>query len=74
MHTVSRAWDLPRRTVRRWWQWLTARSAGFRFTLQARFADLGRAADDTAFWLICFTSRSLSNAMAILDHDGVRVP
>jgi len=69
------AWvGLDRRTVRRWWQWLKARSAEFVFGLCSRFPDLGRAVDFRSFWAICLERSPLRVVMAWLDQDGVIVP
>jgi len=60
-------------TVRRWWRWLNT-SQTFIFHLRSRFAELGRCADSTEFWLTCFGQMRLCQAMAWIDHDGLTVP
>lgn len=59
----------PRRTVRRWGDWLDERGSVFAFFLRSRCAEWGRAGDGAAFWLGVLGSVSLSRAMAWLDLD-----
>lgn len=61
-------------TVRRWWRSLSASHETFAFHLRSRFAELGRHADRTDFWLACLYQMPLCEAMAWLDHDGLAVP
>jgi hypothetical protein len=65
---------LDRRTIGRWWGWLSERSEGFALFLKARFPELGRAVDWCEFWQGCWQTMSLSQAMAWLDREGVVVP
>lgn len=60
---------LDRRTVRRWRDWLHDRSETFTFFLRSRFAELGRSAQDSAFWCNVMSSLGLGAAMAWLDCD-----
>ncbi len=60
-----------RRTQQRWKGWLQERTVLFRFSLTSRFPELGRAADDTAFWLGVFDTLGLPTAMAWLDRESV---
>ncbi len=61
------------RTVARWWAWLQKRTATFRFCLQARFPELGRASEFGAFWRQVFATLGLPRAMAWLDRE-ISVP
>jgi Domain of unknown function (DUF6431) len=70
----SRLCNLDRRTIRRWWNELQSRRHEFELFLRARFPELGRSVDFTAFWQNCLQSMSLSQAMAWLDREGVIVP
>jgi transposase-like protein len=63
----------PRRTVQRWGAWIVERGEVFAFFLRSRFAELGRAGDNAAFWLGVLQMMSLSRAMAWLDLE-VDVP
>ena len=74
IRAVARRTTPSRRTIRRWWQALETRSIEFGLHLRSRFAELGRAVDWKAFWVRCFESMSLAEAMAWLDHAGVCVP
>jgi len=65
---------VARRTVRRWWQWLTARHEHFSFFLRSRFPEWGRTSAWQMFWLTCLAHLSLGGAMTALDVDGVSVP
>lgn len=57
------------RTIGRWWRWLQERGQIFRFYLTSRFAELGRMADDAAFWCRVFETIGLPRAMAWLDQE-----
>ncbi|MCY0858713.1 DUF6431 domain-containing protein [Cupriavidus sp. D39] len=74
LRRVAAVFALSYHTVRRWWHWLQAHGATFMFHLRSRFAELGRAADSTTFWLTCFARMPLCEAMAWLDHDDQDVP
>lgn len=65
----SRLTGIPRRTVRRWWQWLDKRSTAFAFFLRSRFPDLGKSADGPPFWRQVLARFALGPAMAWLDRD-----
>lgn len=58
-----------RSTVRRWRDWLHARTDSFSFFLRSRFPDLGRVYDPAAFWPQVMSAISLAQAMAWLDQD-----
>lgn len=58
-----------RRTVRRWRDWLHARSERFAVFLRSRFAQLGRSPDRDSFWRNVLDSMSLAQAMAWLDRE-----
>lgn len=74
LHGVSLIAQPCRHTLRRWWQWLAARSGDFGFHLRSRFPELGRASDGHLFWRACLARMPLSDAMAWLDRNGVCVP
>jgi hypothetical protein len=74
LHQAAVRGGMDRRTVGRWWDWLVTRSKTFGFWLRARFVELGRAVDCSAFWLCCLSLMPLSRAMAWLDQAGVVVP
>ena len=61
-----------RRTAGRWC-WLQERRLLFEFHLRARFADLGRTVDGSAFWRRVFESIGLAQAMIWLDRE-ISVP
>lgn len=69
LHRCSRCTCLDRRTVRRWGDWLRARSETFTFFLRSRFPEWGRSIDAHAFWHKMLGGMSLGNAMAWLDRD-----
>ena len=69
VHGCSRLAGCARRTVRRWRDWLDARSERFAFFLRSRFAELGRLADHESFWRYVLDSLSLAQAMAWVDRD-----
>ena len=68
MHRCSRCSCLDRRTVRRWRDWLTARSETFMFALRSRLPEWGRI-EAHDFWRTLPGRMSLANAMAWLDRD-----
>jgi len=55
------------------WCWLQERRLLFEFHLRARFADLGRTVDGSAFWRRVFESIGLAQAMIWLDRE-ISVP
>lgn len=57
------------RTLARWWAWLQERGQLFRSYLTSRFVELGRLADDVAYWFQVFETIGLSGAMAWLDKE-----
>jgi hypothetical protein len=70
LHQGGRETGRSRSTVRRWRDWLHARSEQFTFFLRSRLPELGRlAAPD--FWHQVIASMSLADAMAWLDQDLV---
>ncbi len=71
---VARCTWPSRRTIARWWRWLERRFDEYALHLRSRFAELGRAVDRKGFWSLCFEQMGLSEAMALLDQLGVRVP
>ena len=58
-----------RSTVRRWRDWLHARTDSFAFFLRSRFPDMGRVSDPGAFWQQVMNTLSLAQAMAWLDKE-----
>jgi hypothetical protein len=58
-----------RSTVRRWRNWLHARTDSFAFFLRSRFPELGRVSDSDTFWHQVMNTFSLAQAMAWLDKD-----
>ena len=70
----SRQCGLDRRTIRRWWTWLNERGQVFEWMLRARFPELGRTVNFEGFWQNCLQTMPLSQVMAILDREGLRVP
>jgi len=74
VHGCSEALDLCRRTVRRWWNWLSSNTSTFEFFLRSRYPEWGRTSDWPSFWRICLSVMPLSCVMTWLDHDGVIVP
>jgi len=58
-------------TVRRWRDWLRARSDKFTFFLRSRFPELGRVPEPDSFWHQVISSMSLAQAMAVLNRDLV---
>jgi hypothetical protein len=74
LYQCSATGHLDRRTVRRWWHWLKARSETFALFLRSRFPDGGRAVDGSSFWLTCLDHMPLCEAMAYLDQEGIVVP
>jgi len=65
---------LDRRTVGRWWGWLTDRGDEFAFFLRSRFPELGRTVAFQSFWSAGLACLGLMNAMAWIDGQGVVVP
>ena len=65
-HQTGRA----RSTLRRWRDWLHARSAQFTFFLRSRLPELGRLPEPN-FWPQVIASISLTEAMTQLDQDLV---
>ena len=63
-----------RRTVSRWWQWLSKQFDVHALHLRSRFPPLGRAVNWQAFWVGCFERMRLCEAMSWLDRAGVVVP
>lgn len=57
-----------RSTVRRWRDWLHARTDSFAFFLRSRFPELGRVSDLHSFWQQVMNTLSLAQAMAWLDQ------
>lgn len=70
----SAAHGLCRRTVRRWWNWLSSSTSTFEFFLRSRYPEWGRATEWQSFWRTCLSCMPLSGVMAWLDHDGIDVP
>jgi transposase-like protein len=71
VHCCCRCTCRARSTVRRWRDWLHARSEEFCFYLRSRFPELGRQAQLDAFWRHVIKGMSLAQAMAWLDRDLV---
>src|SRR3990167_1260969 len=71
VHQCCRSTCRARSTVRRWRDWLQARSEEFCFVLRSRFPELGRHADRDAFWRHVIDGMSLATVMAWLDRDLV---
>lgn len=69
LHCCCRCSCMDRRTVRRWRDWLHARSERFAFFLRSWFAQLGRCADHESFWRNVLDSMPLSQAMTWLDRE-----
>jgi transposase-like protein len=59
-----------RSTLRRWRDWLQARSAQFNFFLRSRLPELGRLPEPD-FWPQVISSMSLARVMTQLDRDLV---
>jgi Domain of unknown function (DUF6431) len=70
LHQGCRQTGRARSTLRRWRDWLQARSAQFTFFLRSRFPELGRL-PEPHFWPQVISSMSLTDAMAWLDQDLV---
>lgn len=70
LHQGSRETGRSRSTVRRWRDWLHARSEQFTFFLRSRLPELGRLPEPD-FWHQVIGSMSLADAMAWLDQDLV---
>jgi transposase-like protein len=68
VHYCSRMANVGRHTVRRWWNWLHARSETFIFRLLSRYPDLGRV-DVAQFWPTLFSGMGLARAMGALDTE-----
>jgi hypothetical protein len=71
LHQCWRSTGRARSTVRRWRDWLHARSEEFCFYLRSRFPELGRHAQRNAFWRHVIEGMSLATVMAWLDRDLV---
>lgn len=69
VHHCCNCTSRARSTVRRWRDWLQARSDSFTFFLRSRLPELGRFSEFGAFWQQVISSMSLAQAMAWLDHD-----
>jgi hypothetical protein len=69
LHACSRCTCLDRRTVRRWRDWLHARSATFTFFLRSRFPKWGRSPEGPHFWRAVLDYMPLPEVMAWLDRD-----
>ena len=69
LHACSRCTCLDRRTVRRWRDWLHARSATFTFFLRSRFPEWGRGEEGPPFWRAVLDQMPLAEVMAWLDKD-----
>jgi len=69
LHRCSRCTRLERRTVRRWRDWLHARTDTFAFFLRNRFPEWGRSADGALFWRAVLKQMPLAEVMAWLDRD-----
>jgi len=73
LQCCSRCMCLDRRTVRRWRDWLNARSETFAFFLRSRFPEWGRSPDGPSFWRQVLDSMPLAKVMAWLDRE-ISVP
>jgi hypothetical protein len=73
LNACSRQAGVDRRTARRWWHWLQARSGQFEFFLRSRFPEWGREAGFLAFWQGALGHMPLGALMAWLDRE-VLVP
>ncbi len=71
VHQCCRDTCRVRATVRRWRDWLSARSECFAFFLRSRFPELGRHTERDSFWRHVMQGMSLAQAMAWLDRDLV---
>ena len=69
LRRCSRWTCLDRRTVRRWRDWLNARSETFIFFLRSRFPEWGRSPDQPSFWRKVLESTPLASVMAWLDRE-----
>jgi len=70
LHQGRRQTGRARSTLRRWRDWLHARSAQFTFFLRSRLPELGRLPEPD-FWPRVIASMSLRDAMTQLDQDLV---
>jgi hypothetical protein len=70
LHQGCRQTGRARSTLRRWRDWLHARSAQFTFFLRSRLPELGRLPEPN-FWHQVIASMSLTDAMTQLDQDLV---
>lgn len=70
LHQGCRQTGRARSTLRRWRDWLQARSERFTFFLRSRLPELGRLPEPD-FWHQVISSLSLAQAMAWLDQDLV---
>ncbi len=69
LHGCARTNGRDRHTVRRWRDWLQARSEQFAFCLRSRWPELGRAGDFASFWRHVIAELSLQQACVWLDRD-----
>jgi transposase-like protein len=69
LHGCARTSGRDRHTVRRWRDWLQARSEQFAFCLRSRWPELGRAGDFASFWRHVIAELSLQQACVWLDRD-----
>lgn len=70
LHQGCRQTGRARSTLRRWRDWLQARSERFTFFLRSRLPELGRL-PEPHFWPEVISRLSLAQAMAWLDQDLV---
>ena len=63
-----------RHTIRRWFNRFREQFSFHKDTLCNHFAELGRAANFTEFWLSCLNAMPLSKAMRLCHASGVPVP
>jgi len=69
LHQCCQRTCRSRSTIRRWRDWLHARSKQFTFFLRSRWPELGRTADPDSFWTLVINSMSLTQTMVWLDQD-----
>jgi transposase-like protein len=70
LHQGCRQTGCARSTLRRWRDWLQARSAQLSFFLRSRLPELGRL-PQADFWPQVISSMSLAQIMTQLDQDLV---
>jgi len=69
VNSVSKQYSLARHTIGRWKDWLERSFLRHALSIKVHFPKLGLHQECSSFWIACFETMTLADAMRIV-HDG----